>query len=173
MHCPYCGHEETRVLDSRPAEEGAAIRRRRECVKCTRRFTTYERVDATPLMVVKRDGRREPFDRQKILTGLVRACQKRPISTETLAQIALDVEREIRNLGEHEISSLEIGERVIERLRHLDEVAFVRFASVYRRVTRLESLVEEIESLRARKQREEELRSQVLLPLGEDGEATE
>jgi transcriptional repressor NrdR len=168
MRCPYCGHHDSRVLDSRPAEEGAAIRRRRECPRCERRFTTFERVDLAPLVVVKRDGRREPFDRGKVLGGLLKARGKRPIPTDVLEALAADVERQVRNLGEPEVPSSRIGELVMERLRDVDEVAFVRFASEYRRFQDADSIVEEVARLRARKEREEQLRRQVpLLPLGE------
>jgi transcriptional repressor NrdR len=168
VRCPYCGHQDSRVLDSRPAEEGSSIRRRRECPSCGRRFTTYERVEAPALLVVKRDGRREPFDRAKVLGGLVKARGKRPIPTEVLEALAAEVEREVRNSGEPEVSSSRIGELVMERLRAVDEVAFVRFASEYRRFQDVESIVEEVARLRARKEREEQLRRQVpLLPLAE------
>jgi transcriptional repressor NrdR len=168
MRCLYCGCEDSRVLDSRPVEEGGAIRRRRECVACVRRFTTYERADVAPLVVIKRDGRREPFDRAKILSGLMRARGKRPIATDTLEQLAADVERAIRHRGDAEVPSSAIGELVMERLRQLDEIAFVRFASEYRRFADADSIVEEVERLRARKESEERLRRQVqLLPLGD------
>lgn len=168
MRCPFCGHHDSRVLDSRPAEEGGAIRRRRECPRCERRFTTFERVDLAPLTVVKRDGRREPFDRAKILGGLLKARGKRPIPTGVLESLAAEVERSLRNLGDREVPSSQIGELVMERLRDVDEVAFVRFASEYRRFQDAESIVEEVARLRARKEREEQLRRQVpLLPLGE------
>ncbi len=168
MRCPYCAYHDSRVLDSRPSEEGSSIRRRRECPRCGRRFTTYERVEVTPLLVVKRDGRREPFDRQKVLGGLMKARGKRPIPTEVLEALAAEVERELRNAGEPEIPSSRIGELVMERLRSVDEVAFVRFASEYRRFQDVESIVEEVARLRARKEREEQLRRQVpLLPVGE------
>ncbi len=166
MRCPYCEHEESKVLDSRPVDDGAAIRRRRECLRCGRRFTTYERVDHIPLMVVKRDGRREPFSRDKILAGLVKAAGKRPISMEALETLVQAVEREIRNRGEREVPSVRIGEMVMERLRHLDDVAYVRFASEHRRFQDVDTLVEEIETLKARKAREAAGRAQVpLIPL--------
>jgi transcriptional repressor NrdR len=168
MRCPYCGCEDSRVLDSRPVEDISSIRRRRECVACAKRFTTYERVDVAPLAVLKRDGRREPFDRAKILSGLMRARGKRPIATETLEELAAEVERAIRHRGEAEVPSALIGDLVVERLRQVDDVAFVRFASEYRRFADADSIVEEVERLRARKQREELLRRQVpLLPLAE------
>ncbi len=166
MRCPYCEHEESKVLDSRPVEDGVAIRRRRECLRCGRRFTTYERVDHVPLMVVKRDGRREPFNRDKVLAGLVKAAGKRPISMEALETLVQAVEREIRNRGEREVPSVQIGEMVMERLRHLDDVAYVRFASEHRRFQDVDTLVEEIETLKARKAREAAGRAQVpLIPL--------
>lgn len=163
MKCPYCAHEESKVLDSRPVEDGAAIRRRRECLRCSRRFTTYERTDQVPLMVVKRDGRRQPFERGKIMKGLVLACGKRPVSMEDLERVVAEVEREVLNRGEHEVSSLQIGALVMERLRRLDDVAYVRFASEHRRFRDVDMLVEEAEILKERKRREEELRAQVPL----------
>lgn len=167
MRCPFCGHHDSRVLDSRPAEDGAAVRRRRECPRCGRRFTTFERPDLAPVVVVKRDGRREPFDRAKVLGGLLKARGKRPIPTEVLEELAAEVEREVRHLGEPEVPTSRIGELVMERLRRVDEVAFVRFASEYRRFEDVQSIVEEVERLRAQKEREEQLRRQVPLPLGD------
>lgn len=163
MKCPYCAHEESKVLDSRPVEDGAAIRRRRECLHCSRRFTTYERMDHVPVMVVKRDGRREPFDRAKIMKGIVLACGKRPVSMEDLERVVTEVEREVMNRGEHEVSTLQIGALVMDRLRRLDDVAYVRFASEHRRFRDVDMLVEEAETLKVRKRREEELRDQVPL----------
>ncbi len=132
MRCPYCGEPESKVLDSRPTEEGAAIRRRRECLACGRRFTTYEKVEEMPLVVIKKDGRRESFDRVKLLNGLLRACEKRPIPLAKLEALVDDIERQIRNRSASEIDSRDIGELAMEGLRQLDEVAYVRFASVYR-----------------------------------------
>ncbi|HZZ86050.1 MAG TPA: transcriptional regulator NrdR [Anaeromyxobacteraceae bacterium] len=132
MRCPYCGHMEDRVVDSREAQEGQATRRRRECLGCSRRFTTYERIDEIQPSVVKKDGRREPFDRQKIVEGLTRACQKRPVSAEQIEELVSSVERQLQELGEREVRSTAIGEAVMERLKALDQVAYVRFASVYR-----------------------------------------
>lgn len=147
MKCPYCGHPDSRVVDSRATDEGSAIRRRRECVSCERRFTTYEVVDEVPLMVVKKDGRREPFNRNKILTGLMKACQKRPVPMSVLEEITSDVERELRGRLEREVSSREIGEMVIRRLRDLDKVAYVRFASVYREFKDIDTFMDELKKL--------------------------
>ncbi len=169
MKCPYCSHEESKVLDSRPVDDGAAIRRRRECLRCSRRFTTYERMDHVPVMVVKRDGRREPFDRSKILKGLVLACGKRPVSMDDLERIVAEVEREVQNRGEHEVSTLQIGALVMERLRQLDDVAYVRFASEHRRFRDVDMLVEEAETLKERRRREEAQRAQVPLLAVESG----
>ncbi len=166
MRCPFCGHEETRVLDSRSTDAGEEIRRRRECVACHRRFTTFERVERTALLVIKRDGRREPFDRTKILTGMLRACEGRPVSRKTLETVAEEIERSLYESGRPAIASREIGDHVIERLRQLDDVAYVRFASVYRRMADVDRLVEEIEALKARKRLEAALEAQVpLIPL--------
>lgn len=132
MKCPFCGELEDKVIDSRLAQDGASIRRRRECVACQRRFTTYERVEEVTPLVVKKDGRREPFDRQKLLAGLQRACVKRPVSVETVDQIVTDVERRLQESGEKEVPSTAIGEMVLQRLQSVDDVAYVRFASVYR-----------------------------------------
>ena len=166
MRCQYCGHADSKVLDSRVTEEGEAIRRRRECLSCRRRFTTFERAERVALQVVKRDGHREPFDRAKVLTGMLRACEGRPVPREILEQTATELERELAEQHVLEVASREIGDRVIERLRHMDDVAYVRFASVYRRVGDVDRLVEEIQRLKARKQREAELQSQIeLIPL--------
>ncbi len=131
MKCPYCGHLEDKVVDSRESREGAAIRRRRECLECGRRFTSYERIDEVPYMVIKKDGRRERFDRQKVLSGLLRACEKRPVSTSQLEEIVTEVEFLVQESNDRERSTQEIGEVLMERLRKLDKVAYVRFASVY------------------------------------------
>jgi transcriptional repressor NrdR len=132
MRCPYCGHLEDRVVDSREAQDGQATRRRRECLGCGRRFTTYERIEEVLPQVVKKDGRREPFDRKKIVEGVKTACEKRPVSSEQVQALVSAVERELQELGEREIRTALIGEAVMRRLRDLDEVAYVRFASVYR-----------------------------------------
>lgn len=163
MRCPVCGHEESRVLDSRPVRDGRAIRRRRECVQCERRFTTYEQADVEPLMVVKRDGRREPFDRTKILAGVTRACGKRPVSMDAMQALVDDVDREVRQMGVQEVASATIGQLVMDRLRRLDDVAYVRFASEHRRFRDLDSIAEEIETLKERKRREDALKDQVPL----------
>lgn len=163
MRCPYCGAKETRVFDSRPADEGEGIRRRRECETCHRRFTTFERVERLTLYVLKRNGARERFDRTKILRGLRLACEGRPVEDAALQQIADEIERTALEQGTGTIKSREIGDAVIERLRQLDDVAYVRFASVYRRLGDVDRLVEEIQALKARKQMEAELASQVLL----------
>ncbi|HUK66968.1 MAG TPA: transcriptional regulator NrdR [Anaeromyxobacteraceae bacterium] len=151
MRCPYCGHLEDRVVDSREAQEGQATRRRRECLACGRRFTTYERVEEVLPQVVKKDGRREAFDRRKIVEGLSRACQKRPISREQIEDLASQVERRIQELGEREVRSATVGEAVMERLRELDPVAYVRFASVYRAFEDVGEFMSELEGLAARK----------------------
>jgi transcriptional repressor NrdR len=132
MKCPYCAHLEDKVVDSRESKEGEVIRRRRECLGCGKRFTSYERIDQIPHMVVKKDGRREPFDREKVLAGLRRACEKRPVPTKTLESIADRVEAMVQESPDREVSTGAIGEFLMERLRELDRVAFVRFASVYR-----------------------------------------
>ena len=147
MTCPFCGHKEDRVIDSRESKEGDVIRRRRECLKCERRFTTYERSDEIPYMVVKRDGRREKFDRQKILEGLLRACQKRPVAMSKLAELVDEVESVVSDSQEREISTTAIGELLMERLRALDKVAYVRFASVYRDFQDVEAFLDELKDL--------------------------
>jgi len=147
MRCPYCGHLEDRVVDSRDAQEGLATRRRRECLGCGRRFTTYERVEDVLPQVVKKDGRREAFDRRKIVEGLLRACQKRPVSREQIDGLVSDVERRVQELGEREVGSHVLGEAVMERLRELDPVAYVRFASVYRAFADVGEFMSELEGL--------------------------
>ena len=132
MKCPFCGHIEDKVVDSREGKDGLVIRRRRECLSCTRRFTSYERIDEIPFMVVKKDGSREPYDRNKVLGGLRKACEKRPVSPTVLEAVADEVELMVQETPEREIPAGRIGEKVIERLKELDKVAYVRFASVYR-----------------------------------------
>ena len=131
MNCPFCGHLEDKVIDSRESKEGDAIRRRRQCLACERRFTTYERIDEIPYMVIKKDGRREKFDRQKVLAGLLKACEKRPISMGKLAEIVDQVEARVTDSPDREISTIEVGEYLMGHLRELDKIAYVRFASVY------------------------------------------
>lgn len=147
MICPFCGANEDKVIDSREATDGAAVRRRRECLKCQRRYTTYERPEESPLLVVKRDGRREGFDRKKILAGLLRACEKRPIAMEKIESLVDEVERELRQEFDKEVSSVEIGERLMQRLQALDEVAYVRFASVYRSFKDINQFLKELREL--------------------------
>ena len=147
MKCPFCDEPDTKVIDSRPTEEGKAIRRRRECPKCGKRFTTYEKVEEVLFMVVKRDGRRESFDRTKILNGIIRACEKRPVTLAQMESIVDDVERGLNNMMEKEVSTQFIGEVVMDRLKDLDEVAYVRFASVYRQFKDVSTFVAEIEKL--------------------------
>ncbi|NLO97797.1 MAG: transcriptional regulator NrdR [Peptococcaceae bacterium] len=152
MRCPFCQHEETKVLDSRQIEGGTAIRRRRECDVCNRRFTTYEKYEELQLMVVKKDGRREPFSRQKLLAGLVKACEKRPISTEQLENMVSEIERGLRDTNEREVPSKLIGEEVMNRLFTMDEIAYIRFASVYRQFKDIHKFMEELEELVKRRQ---------------------
>ena len=147
MKCPYCDNPDTKVIDSRPTEEGHAIRRRRGCDSCGRRFTTYEKVEETILMVVKKDGRREAFDRSKILNGIIKACEKRPVSMAQMEETVNDIEKTISNTMQKEIESYDIGEMVMNRLKEIDEVAYVRFASVYRQFTDVSTFIREIEKL--------------------------
>lgn len=147
MRCPYCLHDDCKVVDSRAADEGNSIRRRRECVSCGRRFTTYETVEKTPLIVIKNDGRRVVFDRDKILNGLIRSCDKRNIPTEKILVLCNDIERDLRNTMEHEITTKAIGELVMEKLKDFDEVAYIRFASVYRKFTDVSKFRDELEDL--------------------------
>lgn len=147
MKCPYCGFLESKVIDSRSTEDGSAIRRRRECLDCARRYTTYEKVETVPILVVKKDNSREPFDKSKIFNGLVRATQKRPVSMEQMEEIADDIERTIANRMVPEVSSVELGNMVLERLKKVDEVAYVRFASVYRQFDDINSFFEEVQNL--------------------------
>ncbi|MEI8199418.1 MAG: transcriptional regulator NrdR [Eubacteriales bacterium] len=147
MKCPFCGHDEDRVIDSRPAEDGAAIRRRRECIGCGARFTTYEKIETLPLLVVKKDGTREPFNRDKLLNGLLKACEKRPVSNEQLMGLLTFVEGQVQNAVNREISSQDIGELVMKKLKEIDEVAYVRFASVYRQFKDVNSFLEELNEM--------------------------
>ena len=147
MHCPYCGNDETKVLDSRQVEEGTAVRRRRECDRCLRRFTTFEKFEDSPLIVVKKDGRREEFFRSKMMAGMLRACEKRPVSMERIENVAYAIEKRLRNGHEREVSSAEVGEAVLEQLFDLDEVAYIRFASVYREFCDIQRFMEELDEL--------------------------
>ena len=147
MTCPFCGFREDRVIDSRESREGDVIRRRRQCLSCERRFTTYERTDEIPYMVVKKDGRREKFDRQKVLQGLLKACEKRPVSMAKLAEMVDEVEAKLVDSSERELSTTNIGEVLMERLRTLDKIAYVRFASVYRDFQDVEAFMEELRHL--------------------------
>ena len=147
MKCPYCGFEESKVIDSRPTDEGERIRRRRECLKCTKRFTTYEIIENLPIIVIKKDKSRESFDRQKLLTGILRACEKRPVSLDTIERIIDDIELLIQNSLDREVDSITIGEYAMRALKEIDEVAYVRFASVYRQFKDIQSFREEITKL--------------------------
>jgi transcriptional repressor NrdR len=147
MRCPYCENRDTKVIDSRHTEEGHAIRRRRECEKCGKRFTTYEKIEETVLVVIKKDGSRETFDRNKILNGIIKACEKRPVALSEMEAAIDDIERGLNNMMEKEVKSTFIGELVMEKLRDLDEVAYVRFASVYRQFTDINTFINEIEKL--------------------------
>ncbi len=147
MKCPFCDDVEDKVVDSRMAKEGEVIRRRRECLSCKRRYTTYERVEETMPAVVKKDGRREPFDRGKIVSGLKKACEKRPISTATIETVTDRIEKRIQDMGETEIVSTAVGEEVMKELSQLDQVAYVRFASVYREFKDIDQFMEEIKAL--------------------------
>ena len=147
MKCPFCGYAESKVIDSRPADEGASIRRRRECLACHKRFTTYETMESLPLMVVKKDGSRQSFDRNKVMNGLIRACEKRPVSFSTMEEIVNEIEQTLQNEMEREVSSAEIGELVMERLKKVDEVSYVRFASVYRQFKDINTFMRELNKL--------------------------
>lgn len=147
MTCPFCGFREDRVIDSRESKEGDSIRRRRECVSCQRRFTTYERCDEVPYMVIKKDGRREKFDRQKVLNGLVRACEKRPVSMGKLADLVNEAESAVQESPERELPATRIGEILMERLRGLDKIAYIRFASVYRDFQDVGEFLSELKTL--------------------------
>ena len=147
MQCPRCQHNGTRVVDSRPADDGRAIRRRRECDDCQFRFTTFERVERSPLLVVKKNGNREEFNREKLISGVIRACEKRPITVEQIEELVDQVSHELRSIGENEVSSTLIGEFVMEKLAKLDEIAYIRFASVYRQFKDIEVFMKEMKQL--------------------------
>ncbi|HJB80111.1 transcriptional regulator NrdR [Flavonifractor plautii] len=151
MRCPFCAHPESKVVDSRPSDEGSSIRRRRECLACHKRFTTYETMESLPLMVIKKDGSRQTFDKTKLLNGMIRACEKRPVAFATLEEIANEIEQVLQNEMDREIPSARIGELVMERLKTVDEVAYVRFASVYRQFKDISTFMEELNKLLAEK----------------------
>jgi transcriptional repressor NrdR len=153
MKCSYCGYKEDRVVDSRPTSAGTAIRRRRECLKCGKRFTTYEYIEEVSLMVIKKDGRREPFDRKKILNGIIKACEKRPVGMEQIEEAVKFVERALQRKSDREVSSHRIGELMMERLKLLDDVAYVRFASVYRQFRDVGQFMEELQDILGKRKR--------------------
>ena len=147
MKCPFCGHLDSKVVDSRPAEDGASIRRRRECLECHKRFTTFEIMESLPVVVIKRDGSRQSFDRSKLLNGMIRACEKRPVSFDTLEKMAEEIEQTLQNEMDREVPSTRIGEMVMDRLKTVDEVAYVRFASVYRQFKDISTFMAELSKL--------------------------
>ncbi len=151
MKCPFCGFEESKVIDSRPTDEGERIRRRRECIKCSKRFTTYEIIESVPVIVVKKDKSREPFDRQKLFNGLLRACEKRPVSLSQIDSVVNDIELTIQNSLDREVTSVYIGELAMDKLKGLDEVAYVRFASVYRQFKDINTFMNELSKLLSEK----------------------
>lgn len=147
MKCPFCSYEESKVIDSRPTDEGEKIRRRRECISCGKRFTTYEIIESVPIIVVKKDKSRQAFDRVKLFNGMLRACEKRPVSIEQMEKIVSDIEAELQNSLDREVTSVHIGELVMDRLKSLDEVAYVRFASVYRQFKDINTFMDELAKL--------------------------
>jgi transcriptional repressor NrdR len=147
MRCPFCNYNETKVLDSRPTEEGNSIRRRRECLKCSKRFTTYEKVEDLPIYVIKKDGTREAFDKRKIMTGLLKSCEKRPVSINQIENMADDIEKQIYNTLETEVTSQYIGEIIMKMLKDTDDVAYVRFASVYRQFKDINTFMDELQKI--------------------------
>ena len=147
MKCPFCSYEESKVIDSRPTDEGEKIRRRRECISCGKRFTTYEIIESVPIVVVKKDKSRQAFDRVKLFNGMLRACEKRPVSIEQMEKIVSDIEAELQNSLDREVTSVHIGELVMDRLKTLDEVAYVRFASVYRQFKDINTFMDELAKL--------------------------
>lgn len=151
MKCPYCGFEEDKVVDSRSSKEGTAVRRRRECLECSKRFTTYEYIENVPLTIVKNDQRREPYDRQKLMVGIISACKKRPVSMKKIESVVDKIENEITKLSKTEIPSTEIGSLVMRELSELDDVAYVRFASVYRKFKDTEDFISEVKEIEAKK----------------------
>lgn len=153
MRCPFCGYSDSKVVDSRPADDSNSIRRRRECLECGKRFTTYEKIEEVPLMVVKKSGQREVFNPNKILVGMIKACEKRPISMDKLEAVVRDIEKELLNTMEREVTTKYIGELVMERLRKIDPVAYVRFASVYREFKDIDTFMEELQALLRKNQK--------------------
>lgn len=147
MKCPYCDYIESKVVDTRPTDEGQAIRRRRECIKCAKRFTTYEKIEEIPIIVVKKDGNRQSYDRNKLLNGIIKSCEKRPVSIGDIEKIVDDIEKTLSNSLEKEITSVQIGEMVMDKLKDLDEVAYVRFASVYRQFKDVNSFMNELKKI--------------------------
>ncbi len=150
MKCPFCGYEESKVIDSRPTDEGEKIRRRRECISCAKRFTTYEIIETVPIVVVKKDKSRQAFDRVKLFNGMLRACEKRPVSIDQIEKVVTDIETELQNSLDREVTSVHIGELVMEKLKGLDEVAYVRFASVYRQFKDINTFMDELTKLLAK-----------------------
>lgn len=147
MKCPFCGYEESKVIDSRPTDEGEKIRRRRECISCAKRFTTYEIIESVPIVVVKKDKSRQAFDRVKLFNGMLRACEKRPVSIEQIDRIVSEIEAELQNSLDREVTSIRIGELAMDKLKALDEVAYVRFASVYRQFKDINTFMDELAKL--------------------------
>ena len=147
MKCPFCGYEESKVIDSRPTDEGEKIRRRRECISCSKRFTTYEIIETVPIVVVKKDKSRQAFDRVKLFNGMLRACEKRPVSIDQIEKVVTDIETELQNSLDREVTSVHIGELVMDKLKGLDEVAYVRFASVYRQFKDINTFMDELTKL--------------------------
>lgn len=150
MKCPFCGYEESKVIDSRPTDEGEKIRRRRECISCTKRFTTYEIIESVPIVVVKKDKSRQAFDRVKLFNGMLRACEKRPVSIDQIERVVTEIETDLQNSLDREVTSVHIGELVMEKLKELDEVAYVRFASVYRQFKDINTFMDELTKLLAK-----------------------
>lgn len=147
MRCPYCGFEESKVVDSRPTDEGKSIRRRRECLKCTKRFTSYEIIETLPIIVIKKDGSRQHFDKNKLIDGMMRACEKRPVSIETIEKAVSDIETDLHNALIREVETVKIGEYALKKLKDIDQVAYVRFASVYRQFENVNMFMEELQQL--------------------------
>ena len=152
MKCPFCGYDDSKVLDTRPTDEGYTIRRRRECLKCQKRFTTYEKIEQSPVMVIKKDGNRQAFDRDKIVRGMIKSCEKRPVSADEIEEAVNNIEKKIENSMRREITSLEIGEMVMDELKDLDEVSYVRFASVYREFKDMHAFADELRELMDREE---------------------